>query len=204
MSAHGASHGHNSGWSLFSSARNWLATKSPSTLNPLSAIDATGHNLVDGVVKNTTGWIADILNPLCAAAKNAGSLLSPAAYREHGLKNIPKSIAGIGSHMLDSVNNLVAGSTVRWLDHAYTHGITNSVVDITSGTTDRVPLVGKLAGNGIKAVNVLPAAPIRLLSRVWEKTIDRFVDWTKSFATEKGEQRHLVTAGARHHGGGHH
>lgn len=78
------------------------------------------------------------------------------------------------------------------------------MVDITSGTTDRVPLVGKLAGNGIKAVNVLSAAPIRLLSRVWEKTIDRFVDWTKSFATEKGEQRHLVTAGAGHHDGGHH
>ena len=204
MSEHGASHGHDSGWSFFSSAKNWFATKLPSKLNPLSAIDATGHNFVDGVVKNTTGWIADILNPLWAATRNAGSLLSPAAYREQGLKNIPKSIAGIGSHMLDGVNNLVAGSTVRWLDHAYTHGITNSVVDIASGTTDRVALVGKLAGNGIKAVNIIPAAPIRLLARFWEKTMDRFVDWTKSFATQKGEQRHLITAGAGNHSGWHH
>lgn len=204
MSAHEASHWHSNGWSLFSSAQKWLATKWPSKLNILSAIDATAHNLVNGVVKNTTGWVADILNPLWAATRNAGSLLSPAAYREHGLKNIPKSIVWVGSHVLDGVNNLVAGSTVRWLDHAYTNGITNSIVDITSGTTDRVPGVGKLIGNSIKAVNVLPAAPIRLLSRVWEKTVDRFVDWTKAFATEKGEQRHLITAGAGSHSGWHH
>jgi hypothetical protein len=207
MSSHGSSHGGSSGGSIFSTAKNWFATKSPSQLNPLSSIDAVGHNLVGGVVKSTTGWVADILNPLWAAAKNAGSLLSPGAYREHGIKNIPKSIAWIGAHILDSANNLVAGSTVRGLDHAYTNGVTNSVVDITSGTTDRVPLVGKLAGNGVKAVNVIPAAPIRFFARVWEKTVDRLVDWTKGFATEKGEARHLktVTASAWWHGwGGHH
>ncbi len=207
MSSHGSSHGGGSGGSIFSTAKNWFASKSPSKLNPLSSIDATGHNLVNGVVKNTTWWAADILNPLWTAAKNAGSLLSPAAYREHGFKNIPKSIAGIGAHILDSANNLVAGSTVRWIDHAYTNAVTNSVVDITSGTTDRVPLVGKLAGNAVKAVNVIPAAPIRFFARVWEKTVDRLVDWTKSFATEKGQNRHLTTASAgavAHGGGGHH
>lgn len=203
MSSHGNSHS-NSGGLIFSTAKNWFATKSPSKLNLLSSINATGHNLVTGVVKNTTGWVADILNPLWTTTKNAGSLLSPGAYREYGFKNIQKSIAGIGAHILDSVNNLVAGSTFRGGDHAYTNIITNSVVDITSGTTDRVPLIGKLAGNGVKAVNVLPAAPIRFFARIWEKTIDRFVDWTKSFATEKGENRHLTTASSGHGSGGHH
>ncbi len=207
MSSHWSSHGSSNGWSIFSTAKNWFATKSPSTLNPLSSIDAVGYNLVNGVVKNTTGWVADILNPLWSATKNAGSLISPGSFREHWIKNIPKSIAGFGAHILDSVNNLVAGSTFRGLDHAYTNSVTNSIVDTTSGTTDRIPLAGKLVGNGIKAVNVIPAAPIRFFARVWEKTVDRFVDWTKSFATEKGERRHLTTDSAlagSHSAGGHH
>ena len=91
------------------------------------------------------------------------------------------------SHTIDSVNNFIAGSTVRGLDHAYTNSITNSVVDITSGTTDRIPGVGKITGNIIKALNVIPAAPVRFLARIWEKTIDPIVDWMKKASTIQGK-----------------
>lgn len=151
MSSHTSSHDHGSrGDSIFATAKNWFASKSPSHKNSLSSIDATGNNLVKGLVKSTTGWFADILNPLGTAAMNGVSLFSPSKYREHGWKNIPKSISGIVSHVVDSANNLIAGSTFRGLDHMYTHGVTDSLVDITSGTTDRIPGVGKFAGNVVK------------------------------------------------------
>ena len=38
--------------------------------------------------------------------------------------------------------NIVTGIP-RGIDHAYTRGVTDSLVDVTSGTTDRVPLFGK-------------------------------------------------------------
>ncbi len=199
MSGHTPSHGSGNGSSTFSAAKGWFATKSPRHLNPFSSIDATADNLVTGIVKNTTWWAADILNPLWASLKNAGSLVSPSKYREHGWKNIPKSITGVMSHAIDSVNNLIAGSTVRWLDHAYTNGITNSVVDITSGTTDRVPGIGKFTGNIVKWVNVIPAAPIRLLARIWENTIDPLVDWMKTGATIHWKGRHLTTGSKQVH-----
>jgi hypothetical protein len=204
MSGHAPSHGSASWSSIFDTPKSWFATKSPGHLNPLSSIDATADNLVKGVVKNTTWWAADILNPLWVSLKNAGSLVSPSAYRSHGWKNIPKAITGVMSHALDSVNNLVAGSTVRWLDHVYTNGITNSVIDITSGTTDRIPGVGKMTGNAIKAVNVIPAAPIRFLARIWEKTIDPLVDWMKKSATIQGKGRHITTSIAHTSNGSHH
>jgi hypothetical protein len=200
MSAHAAtadSHGHGShGDSVFTTAKNWFASKSPSKLNPLSSIDKTGHNLVKGVVENTTWWFSDALNPLWAATKNLGSIVSPGAYKTLGIKNLPKSIGGVFTHVLDSVNNIVSGSTFRWLDHLYTHGITDSIVDITSGTTDRVPLIGKATGNSIKWVNVIPAAPIRFLARAWEKSFDNAIDWMKSFASVGGKNRHLTTRAA--------
>jgi hypothetical protein len=194
MSGHASSHGSAKWSSLFDTAKNWFATKSPRHLNPLSSIDATADNLVTGIVKNTTWWAVDILNPLWVSLKNAGSLVSLSAYRSHGWKNIPKSITGVMSHAIDSVNNIVAGGTVRGLDHAYTNSITNSVVDITSGTTDRVPGVGKLTGNVIKWINVIPAAPIRFLARIWEKTLDPLVDWMKKYSNVQGKWRHLTTA----------
>ncbi len=105
MSAHSS---HSSGNSLFSAAKNWFSTKSPSYLNPLSATNAIGHNIVTGVVKNTTGYIADVLNPLWTGIKNAGSLIRPSKYKEHGFfKNIGKSATGIVAHTLDAVNNLI-------------------------------------------------------------------------------------------------
>ncbi len=211
MSAHAptADHGHHgSGDSVFTKAKSWFATKSPTKLNPLSATDAVAHNLVKWIVENTTGWVADILNPLWTAIQNAGSLVQPSKIRESGFfRNIGKSIAGITAHTMDAVNNLVSGSTFRGLDHLYTHGITNSLVDITSGTTDRIPVAGTVTWNWLKWVNVVPAAPIRFFARAWEKTVDRAVDWMKSFASVNGKARHLTTAHATAgagHGGGHH
>lgn len=206
MSAHASapeSHGVH-GDSFFTTPKSWFG-KPPSRLNPLSSTDSLGHNLVRGVVENTTGWAADILNPLWTATKNAGSLLSPSAYRTHGIKNIPKSLGWTLSHVFDAVNNLVWGSTFRWLDHAYRHGITNSVVDITSGTTDRVPVIGKVIGNIVKLANALPAGIIRLFGKAYENSFDTLADWLKSTATVPGKGRHLTTHAIEWgQSGGHH
>jgi hypothetical protein len=159
-----------------------------------------------GLVKNTTAAIADVLNPLWTALKNAGSLVSPGAYREHGLTNVPKSISGALSHVATSASNLIWSFT-RWTDHAWTHGVTNNLVDIASGTTDRVPVIGKPVGNIVKAANVIIAAPLRWLAWLQKNTLDWVTDKWNSVATEKWPARHLTVGGAHAaagHSAGHH
>lgn len=79
-------------------------------------------------------------------------------------------------------------------------------MDVTSGTTDRIPLLGKFGGNLLKAANSIVAAPVRFLGSVLpEKMFDNLTDWWNSAAVVKPPARHLTTkasSGDHGHGGG--
>jgi hypothetical protein len=64
---------------------------------------------------------------------------------------VPKAVAGTITTTATAAMNTVTGM-VRGLDHALTKGLSDNLMDIASGTTDRIPLVGKFAGNVAKIV----------------------------------------------------
>lgn len=99
-----SSGGHDS---IFSGSHAWFSTKHPEKSNPLNATLQVGHNIVDATVGTVVKYVKDVLNPGWAAVKNAGSLVSPSAYREHGLKTLPKAVSGIVSNTATAAMNIV-------------------------------------------------------------------------------------------------
>ncbi|MBP9811893.1 hypothetical protein KBC86_00815 [Candidatus Gracilibacteria bacterium] len=203
---HAPSHGHGGdhGGLDLGTAKSWFATKAPSTLNPLSATDAVAYNVVDGVVVNATNATADILDAGATAAMNLGSLVSPDAYRKHGAMNIVKSVSGAVSHAITTAANGL-GTLTRGADAVWTKAVTNNLVDLSSGTVDRLGPVGRFIGNIPKAINALPAGILRGVAWV-QGVIDSGLKKWNSVATEQAGDIRLTTAhaAASGHGGGHH
>lgn len=107
MSNHSHTPSSGSHGSIFSEPHAWFSTSHPEKSNLLDATVKVGHNVVDATVGTVVKYVKDILNPTWAAVKNVGSLASPSAYREHGLKTLPKAVSGIVSNTATAAMNIV-------------------------------------------------------------------------------------------------
>lgn len=84
----------------------------------------------------------------------------------------------------------------RGTDHIVTRGVTDSVVDIASGTTDRVPAIGKFVGNVAKLIAAIPGAVGRTLGNAATYSVDAILDGANSAVLKAPPARHLTTANA--------
>jgi hypothetical protein len=212
MSSHSPSHSsHGIGSSIksfFTSSESYFASASPDTKrNPLTAVDAIAREVaVEWLTKSTTGYVANILNAAGAALKNLGWVALPENYRKHGIKtpfkwawwaiaNTGKAFANVFTGIPHAAHNVVQ------------HGVNNTVIEATNGTTNRIPVIGNLLGNIPKLGAGIFNAPFTLASWVTKKIPDRFTDWISKPGLYQAPERHLVGshAGWDHgHGGGHH
>jgi hypothetical protein len=199
---------HGSGvQNLFTESQSWYSGNHPEKSNPLKAIvNIADNTVIQWVLKTTTGYVADILDPAWTAVKNAGSIFSLEAWKKHGAKTIPKAVWGTATNAWKAVTNSLTGLT-RGADKVYTNVITDNITDVSSGTVDRVPWFGgKFVGNAIKGVNAFPAAFVRTLGNFLpKKIIDEMVDWMAWWGIHQSGKRRVDTESEWHgHGGAHH
>jgi hypothetical protein len=194
MSSHSSSHTSHSGSGFFSTPDTWLATKHAKDSNPLHATEDVAHNTVDAVVSTGSQYIADILNQFKYAGKN---LL---AVREHGWKSLPRWVLWAITNTAKAATNAITGIP-HALDRVVTKWVNDSVVDISSGTVDNIPLVGKPVGNIAKLGSGILNAPTRFFSWITQKIPDKAIDWINSISLVK-PSRHLGYAKWESHGHG--
>lgn len=195
MSAHATTSSHSSGDSIFTSPKTWFASKSPRISTPLDAPVDVGHNTVDATIGTVTKYLKDIWNPAVNSLRNLGWLVWVPDYRANGWKTLPKAIAGTVTNASTAVANVVTG-LFRGTDHIVTRGVTDSVVDIASGTTDRVPAIGKFVGNVAKLIAAIPGAVGRTLGNAATYSVDAILDGANSAVLKAPPARHLTTANA--------
>jgi hypothetical protein len=209
MSFHSTSHGLTSSikW-FFTASQSYLASASPDTKrNPLSATDAIGHEVVDATVKTTTGYVANILNPIGTALKNLGWIVLPENYRNNGIKTPFQWVWWVIANTGKAFANAITGIS-HAANHAVQHWVNNTIVEASNGTMNRIPIIGKFLGNIPKLGAGIVNAPFALTSWLAKKIPDRFMDWIAKPSLYKTSDRHLVWAshGASDHwhGGWHH
>ncbi len=178
MSSHSTSHAHHSGSGFFITPDTWLASKHAKDSNILHATEDIANNSVDAVIGTGRRYIADILNQFKYAGKN---LL---AIRDNGWKTFPRRVLWAITNTGKTVTNIVTGIP-HALDRVMTNWINDSIVDISSGTADNIPLVGKSVGNIAKRGSGILNAPTRLLSWITKNIPDRAIDWINSISLVK-------------------
>jgi hypothetical protein len=186
MSSHTPSHGHGSHspkW-FFTTPDSWLASKKPAHINLFEATEEVAHNSVDATIGTARRYVADILNQLRYAGKNL------MAVREHGWKSLPRALAWAVTNTGKAVTNIITGIP-HALDRVVTKWVNDSVVDLSSGSVDHVPLVGKATGNLMKLWGGIVTAPTRFLSWITKKVPDRFIDWINDGVSLVKPTRHL-------------
>lgn len=203
MSSHApSSHSHSSN-GFFSIAKSWLASVPITHRNAFSSTDAIARELTEATVKTTTGYIANILNPLEAVGKNALAIVSPSQYRKQGWKTAFRWAWWVISNTGKSVMNIVT-----WLPHAahniVQHGMNNTVVEASSGTLDRIPFLGKFLGNIPKLAVGALNAPFTFGSWLTKKLPDRFMDWLGKGWVYESKTRHLTGLSQPSPQGAHH
>jgi hypothetical protein len=204
MSSHSSpSHGHSGGNSFFDTAKSWLASAPVTHRNSLSAVDAIGHELTEATVKTTTGYVANILNPLETAAQHALALVSPSAYHAHGWKTIPQGVWWAIANTGKSAANIITGIP-HALHHTVQHGLNNTVVEASNGTLDRIPFFGKFLGNIPKLASWAFNAPFTFGSWLMKKIPDRLMDGLAKGWLYQSKERHLTGWHEVAHQWGHH
>lgn len=135
----------------------FLATNHTKDSNLLQATEDVGHNLVDATIGTSRRYIADILNQFRVAGK-----IAMTTHRQ-SLTQLPKNILWIITNTGKAFTNAITGIP-HAIDRVVTKWLNNSVVDVSSGTTDNIPLLWKPIGNLAKFWSGILNAPTRFLS----------------------------------------